>query len=245
MAFNDLRRSLLTARGATKKLSNNTYARVTLGTRAEPGIIAVRYHSTDILLFHADGAIDVSTYSLCSSMTTKQRLSALANVHITSRPLAAINGYRPYEDTALFLCTGTGDWRTREFVAWNGRKGDYIRVNPDKTIDMSTVAPHKVTCIAKPKEMRRAMRKVSTIVRTALVFAKLSGNNSAFAKPDNVYTWVIQQYKKPLDELDLTALPYIHPSADPKVAFAQVMNEVRWTIAKWEGYTEEREVLYG
>lgn len=236
--FKSLQQVLLKARKADKKIAHATYARVVHGTKAEPKTIAIRHHFTDILLFHDDGSIDISTCNRCDSVTTKMRFTAYASVHLTQMPLKAVNGFGVRPKRALFLCYGWG----QPFVPWNSDNA-YIRMNPNKSF--SGYKPYEVECIVKTLEMRRAMRKVGKIVKIALGVYKLSGENKDIFKNRNklLDSWLIEQYKKPLEETDYTNLPFIYgPEQEPERAFKKAMEDVRWAIARYEGYTGVHQV---
>lgn len=242
--FQDLKELLLKARQSEKKLAYATYARVIVGTKAEPETIAIKHHATDILLFHKDGSIDISTYHRCDSGTTKERFRTYAGVHLTSLKLKAVNGFAVREKSAMFLCYGWG----QPFVAWNADNDRrYIRLNPDKSFDMSTVEPHKVTTIVKTLEMRRAMRKVGKIAQIALGVYKLANEDHKVFRNGNIQVdaWLLQQYAKPLEETTYRDMPFIWDRQDPKETFKKAMDDVRWTIARAEGFTGTHHVLLG
>lgn len=241
--FGSLSRLLQRSRRDDYKLAHETITYVKRGTKEEPEVIAIRHHSTDILLYNKDGSIEVSTCHLCSSNTTRIRLRTYANIYLTNRKHAAINGFMVRPRADLFISHGWSD-----FVAWNGGRDDYVKLNPDKTWDMSTIKPHQVTFIVKPTEMRRAMRKVGMIARLALGMYKLSNDNIAIFQrrhdgPHNVDDWIMAQYYKPLNEIDLRRLPWIYATRDPHNEFKNAMDSVRWRIARYEGFVETRDVL--
>jgi hypothetical protein len=138
----------------------------------------------------------------------------------------------------MFMCYGWG----APFVAWNDDKFEYIRIASDGTINMSTVSPHRIEVIEKPVELRRAMRKVSIIAKVGLGYHKLK--ESTAAGRDFPSTWLLNQYKKPIEELDLSSL-FLNDRVDAKQQMKEGIESVRWAIARWEGFMGTREVLYG
>ena len=237
MDFEELTTRLRRARSDKAKLCNATYAHVRDGTKADPKIIAIRHHWTDILLYHPDGTIEISTDSLCESNTTRERFKDFARIYLTNRSLPAVNNYAVRPDKKMFMSYGWNE----PFVAFDSPDG-YIKMNPDKTFDMSTVKPYEVVVIENSLMMRRTMLEVGKIVKVALGFYKLKDNELMFRKGNgNPCDWLARQFAKPITEIDLTNLPFIH--GDPKTAFKGAMEVVRWQIARSKGYVGTRRVL--
>lgn len=239
MEFSELADKIRRGRNGKAKLCYATYAHVRDGTKAEPKLIAIRHHWTDILLYRPDGTVEVRTDSLCESITTRERLKNYARIYLTNRALPAVNNYAVRPGKAMFMSYG---W-SEPFVAYNSNEG-YIRLNADKTIDMSTVKPYEVTVIEKPTEMRRVMLEVGRIVKLALSYQKLKDNDDMFRKGRiSPCEWLAEQYERKIQNTDLTNLPYI--SGDPRSKFKEAMEVVRWKIARSNGYVGTRDVLTG
>lgn len=237
MEFSELADKIRRGRNGKAKLCNATYAHVRDGTKAEPKLIAIRHHWTDILLYRPDGTVEMCTDSLCESNTTRERFKDYARIYLTNRSLPAVNNYAVRPAKKMFMSYG---WEA-PFVAFDSPNG-YIKLNADKTIDMSTVKPYEVVVIENALMMRRAMLEVGKIVKVAMGFYKLKDNELLFRKGNgNPCDWLARQYAKPITELDLRNLPFIH--GDPRTAFKGAMEVVRWQIARSEGYVGTRQVL--
>jgi hypothetical protein len=219
-----------------KPQENNTWVVLREGTMVAPEVIAIKYHSTDILRFTKDGVIEVSQYSLCQSITTRQRLRDYANVCITNRMLPAVNGYKTKPDKALFLSVG---W-TAPFVAW-GTSSRYIQVK-NGVIDTSTASPHVIDVISEPKKIRQAMMRLGRLSKLLQGYERLHGGNPFEDATSHLVNWLMSRYLVPVDESGLLPLPFIG-NEGPKIAVKSAMEYCRWEIARNEGWIGKQEVL--
>lgn len=92
MNFQEADRLLQGRCSQSRKLENNTYLQ-----RSDGNTIAVRLHSTDILTFHADGRIEVSTGGW-NTITTRYRLNRYLPRpwHVYAERLSTILSKRPW-----------------------------------------------------------------------------------------------------------------------------------------------------
>jgi hypothetical protein len=87
-----------------RKLAHNTYVE-----QDADGSIGVRFHSTRILTFHAEGTFTVNTGGY-RTVTTKQRLNALLP-----------NGYRIYSERYVWdITTPEGTFPFGDGDTWKG-----------------------------------------------------------------------------------------------------------------------------
>lgn len=214
-----------------RKIANATYVRI--DSIAEPTLAYVKHHYTDILIYHKDGRIEVSTYHLCSSVTTKMRLWGYAHVSVQLRAIPAINGYATSEPKTWVL-----HWKGKH-VLFNGKDG-YITLLPSGEIDQSTVKPIEIEVVTDTVKLARVMRKLGKHIKVIRVHHKLSdGDTDAYKRSEgpNPENWLLERYNMKLEEMSLSPLPKIPAfcRADILHVMKRAMNNVRWDIARREG----------
>lgn len=232
-----------------KKIANNTHLRL------EGETFIVRHYSTEILRFYPNGSIDIKVASNCCSNTTRDRIWAMTGCHIFELPIPAVNGYKTYPAKKTFIAQG--GWGNRHnAVAYAYNETDnYIRLLPDKAFDMETVVAHQVECISNPAKMRAIMKHMGKVVRVALGYAKLAGNEDMFEKgTEQLGKWLLDRYNVPIEEISIQPFPsmwignrqYVFGKrsvSNAKNIFRAGIDAVRYDIARREGCIGQHAVL--
>lgn len=235
MYWDDALRTLRTARWpqtSGKKIQNNTHLFLD-GTFDEPQQIRLKYHNTNIIILKPNGDRYICTD--WSSMSTLERLREHANVSVFCADIPAINGYKTNPERGHFIKVYGSDmtvpFQGNASVPDGGRYNNYIRVMPGGEVDLATVNPIEVKCVIDDQKLRKIMRHVGKISRLALGYIKLRGD-WPIAEPENqvnMYTWLMQRYKTPLEEIQLSPFPFF--GDNPKNDFKAGMDAIRWDIA--------------
>lgn len=219
-----------------KPLNNNT--RMILdGPREEPKQVRLRFHNTDIIVWRPNGDRYICTG--WESQTTRERLHEYGGTSIHTKWLSALNGYAvtPERATLMSLSYSGISVPFSGNASCGGYHDNYIRVKPGNEIDLSTVNPIQVRCVVEPEALRRRMKHIGKVAKLALGYAKLDGREGPFEKgTGNVSDWLLARMNTPLEEIQLSPFPFISPAQDPKTAFKQGMDAIRWTIAHKEGW---------
>lgn len=226
-----------------KPIDNNT--RMILdGPRDNPTLVRLKFHATNIAVWYPGGEMFVCTG--WESMTTRDRLSNYASVQVFTADLPAINGYAVHPSKATFARIGANDP-----VPFNGSAtccgtySNYIRVNSDGEIDMSTVKPIEVQCVVEPEKLRKCMRHLGKVANLALGYIKLSDNDAVFHNGTvQPYEWLLQRRNIPLEDIQLSPFPQLYSRITNKQQLKQALNAVRWTIAKEEGWVGNASLLH-
>jgi hypothetical protein len=218
------------------------------GPRDKPEQVRLRYHSTDIIVWKPNGDWYVCTG--WDTVTTKARLRAYGGVSVYQANLPALNGYSVSPERSTFMSLYNG-YQSVPFDgnasptpdAW-GHRHNYIRIRGRCEIDLSTVNAVQVQCVVEPEKLRRRMRHIGKIARFALGYAKLDGRDGVFEKGEGrVSDWLLARMNTPLEETQLSPFPFIGHQQNPKTAFKQGMDSIRWTIAHNEGWLGSASLL--
>lgn len=115
---NDYGRALAWLNGRkTKKLANNTYARL-----ADDGSVLVRYHETDVTTFRPNGEVEYHSGGWLT-MTTKDRLNRYGAAGITITQTKGrwyVFGPFAFDNSIPYA-----EWRARATEHWNSPLTDY------------------------------------------------------------------------------------------------------------------------
>jgi hypothetical protein len=151
--------------------------------------LVIRHYSTDILCFFEDGTVDVHTG--WASNCTKERLLDYANIRVSNHILPSTAGRRPSVDKMLCMTVNN---QTAHFHAV--AKGGYVRIEPNGSINMDTVAPLEVTVITDATGLRVAENQMHRMAEQINARYKMLG----FTDNWDIEGFLLQHLCTPLEE---------------------------------------------
>ena len=202
---------------AGKPIANNT--RIHGGYDS---VLAIRHHSTDILRYHPDGAVEICTG--WTTVSTMARLRAYSNSWIYSHQFTAVNGFRHDIKSSLVIRCDTGKW-----YPFRGTSG-YIKIDKNGIIDPTTVEPLIAEMVADPQAVRAARKACGVLKRHHSLRVKLGQKFSGQTHYSNY--WLRSNLSKPLDAVDWAGAPEKLDIDFPLIELAQMLGMTKELIIK-------------